>query len=729
MFDDAKRWETYSSVLSLKGIHLAYSSEAATASYDLATQQVILPVWDCLDEVSTQALASHEIGHAKFSNYTLESFNDFFARYKDLFNVVEDARIERLMKKEFAGLNSIFKDGYSVLGKNGIFPLDGIETAPLVERLNVFAKFGFMVEVPFNTKEESSFAYRILNLSTKADVIDLCEDILQYLKKVNEEQKDSRPDARKGLGNEASNEPKVGFGNDEDDEDLDEEGDGSCASVEGGSDASEEQENNGGQEKEAEESDQEDAQSSDGLDSELNDSRTRDFQKAIEKEFQRHYNGGIKPVVLDSNLVLKRNYAELDRKGVALYRESQKRAPNGRRQVVNLVEKCAMEAASLFSQKKSAIDNFAKRRMHFGKIDAKKLAKYSISDAIFKTMEKLPKGKSHGIVLLLDLSISMATHSTPNVQRCACMQAAILGRFCQIVGIPFSIILFGCEVGDGWNRVDCKRVVKIADSSFLDIDFILTLGELGKRNHIFVSDVDGHRHFLCLGGSTPMLEALLAARKEVKAMRANGIEKAAIIVATDGGYTDRIYYKDSYINVDGMKRLLLDAKPFNVSDLKWYDSNRVMHINDWCVELFAGYVKKETGATIIFSSIVSEYDIESMYRMWKNIDEEGRLCASAMCRGGVEPYVFKHAWLLNNSIANIGKMNVLEEPCWSLRLDGKGVIDQYLVMNASRMQFNDAKQKDFNGLDDKDIAAKLCSHNKGLKAYKAFAKAFVDFFS
>ena len=224
MFDEAKRWKTYSTVLATKGIDVHYSADAPTASYNLSTRQIILPVWDCLDEATTQALASHEIGHAKFSSYELDNFKELVERYRDLFNVVEDARIERLMKKEFQGLGAIFKEGYSNLAAAKIFPLDGIEDANLVERLNIFAKFGFMVEVPFRNQMESAFAYRLLNLSTKTDVIDLCEDILDYLKarslEVNlQMQKSHAEDADEASGDEAEDDGgESGFGvNDEGD--------------------------------------------------------------------------------------------------------------------------------------------------------------------------------------------------------------------------------------------------------------------------------------------------------------------------------------------------------------------------------------------------------------------------------------------------------------------------------------------------------------------------------
>lgn len=709
LFDEAKRWEVYSTVLASKGITLCYSKKVATATYNLATREIILPVWDCMDETTTQALASHEIGHAKFSNYDLDNFKELLERYKDLFNVVEDARIERLMKKEFAGLNGIFRDGYSVLAKSGVFPLENVNEAPLVERLNIFAKFGFMVEVPFHNREESEFAYRLLNLSTKTDVIDLCEDVLDYLKRQEveanlKENTDSNASDESSSSEEDENESSI------QDEDSNEEEGNECESSSNGDGSS-------------------------SLERQLTDERMHSFNQTLQKKFEEEKSSTNEnvPVVLTSKEILDSSYIELNATGLSVWKSMYKRSPKNFRINRGIVEKAAQEAASLFSQKKSALENASKRRMHCGRIDPRKLAKHSVEDAIFKIREKVEQGKSHGIVLLLDLSVSMAANQ--DVQRCACLQAAILGRFCQLAGIPFSILLFGVGgMSNSWsNDGRYKRIVKVADSSFFDLDFFLALAELKEGRFLRVDDQDGNHHWLQHGGCTPMLEAMVAARNEVLKMRSIGVEKAAVLVATDGGYTSLIRLEDRNVEVTGMNRLLLDAKSYSVKDFKGMKPECVRGVRDWGFELFAGYLKKETGASIIFSYIGTNIEIQSCWDKWKRVSDlqkEGRFGTDSLSAyTSCEPYLFKRTFLFGHSLKKLENVVKSNEICWSEKVEGDDLFNQYLVMNASHVSYESTEKKAFEGLDENSIICKISTSNRTLSAYKAFARAFIGFFS
>ena len=711
MIEEAKRWETYSQVLSAKDIRLSYSQCASTASYDLLTHEVILPMWDCLDEESTQALTSHEIGHAKFSDYELEAFKDLFARYKDLFNVVEDARIERLMKQEFKGLNRIFKDGYSILANEGIFPLDGVDKASLVERLNIFAKFGFMVEVPFFNKEESSFAFRLMNLSTKADVVDLCEDVYVYLKeKIDEES--NQQDELKASDDGTSLDQQNENGEDADD----------------GLDASAGASSNEGSGKRKSSKDEGKETKSSSLDGMLEDGRTRQFAESIEKMHieERESNNSGKPIVLRSKDILNETYMKLDKDYIKKF-ECDSRGKRNRKKLIDMVERAAAEAAALFSQKKSALENSAKRRMHSGRLDTRKLAKHSVSDAIFRVTEKLPKGKNHGVVLLLDLSSSMGRDT--NVQKCACLQAAILARFCQIVGIDFSIIGFGCELVSCWSRTDSKVVIKLADSSCLNLDFLVSVATMSSSRAVRIKEENGNFYSIGLGGCTPTIEGLIAAREEVKAMRGRGVEKAAII-STDGGYSTQIHSTDEKIFVGEAKRILLDGKAFEVSDLKGLDASKASQARDWGFELVAGYIRKETGASIIFSCIGSDYTIKLAMDIWKGVEvqaDNGHKLNVGW--KSFEPYLFYLLYVSGQNLYPIDFESVFFKACTSMSIAKPFLIDNYIVMNSSKVFIEKSEKKDFDGLESDDIVAKLVLSNRTLEACKAFAKAFVEFFS
>ena len=87
-----------------------------TASFNVEARVLTLPMWEKASNSVYDLLVAHEVGHAIFTPN-----RDWFKeeRYKDLsmdmVNVIEDARIEKLMKQKYAGLNRDFFMGYREL--------------------------------------------------------------------------------------------------------------------------------------------------------------------------------------------------------------------------------------------------------------------------------------------------------------------------------------------------------------------------------------------------------------------------------------------------------------------------------------------------------------------------------------------------------------------------------------------------------------------------------------
>ena len=88
---------------------------------------------------------------------------------------------------------------------------------------------------------------------------------------------------------------------------------------------------------------------------------------------------------------------------------------------------------------RKAASKFAKAKVsETGDIDVNKIYKYQIDDNIFKKIMRVPKGKSHGMILLLDKSGSMASNLAASYE-----QILILAMFCRKVNIPFTAYGFG----------------------------------------------------------------------------------------------------------------------------------------------------------------------------------------------------------------------------------------------------------------------------------------------
>ena len=81
-----------------------------TASFHLKTRQLRLPIWN--DAKTTDLFVGHEVSHALHT--PLEGWLAALdaGMSKDLINVVEDIRIERLIQKRFPGLKRDFIRGY-----------------------------------------------------------------------------------------------------------------------------------------------------------------------------------------------------------------------------------------------------------------------------------------------------------------------------------------------------------------------------------------------------------------------------------------------------------------------------------------------------------------------------------------------------------------------------------------------------------------------------------------
>ena len=107
-------------LLASENIRVVHDASVPSAAFELNTRTLILPMWKC-DKVVYDFLVGHEVAHAKFTpadrwRAEAERIGGANARIaQDYINVIEDARIERLIKREFPGLRADFMQGYKSL--------------------------------------------------------------------------------------------------------------------------------------------------------------------------------------------------------------------------------------------------------------------------------------------------------------------------------------------------------------------------------------------------------------------------------------------------------------------------------------------------------------------------------------------------------------------------------------------------------------------------------------
>ena len=166
-----------------------------TAYFDVKHRLLVLPIWKNMNEDITDLLISHEVGHALFTPSS--GWQDAVTKKKiphSFLNVVEDARIEKLIKRKYAGLSQTFIRGYRDLINNDFFGTKDkdLDEMLLIDRLNIHFKSSH-VESPitFSDDTELDFVNRMEKLETFDDVINLAEELSKYCKEEAEEKQKS----------------------------------------------------------------------------------------------------------------------------------------------------------------------------------------------------------------------------------------------------------------------------------------------------------------------------------------------------------------------------------------------------------------------------------------------------------------------------------------------------------------------------------------------------------
>ena len=163
-----------------------------TAQFDVERRVLTLPVWDNASENVYDMLVSHEVGHALFTPN-----EDWTSKIKvphSFINVIEDARIEKLMKRKYAGLPKTFFKGYQELDGEDFFQVNDkgdLRDIQLIDRINLQFKVGNFTYIPFQDSEYE-FVKRAEEVETFEEVMQLSKDIFDFMKQQWEEEQAER---------------------------------------------------------------------------------------------------------------------------------------------------------------------------------------------------------------------------------------------------------------------------------------------------------------------------------------------------------------------------------------------------------------------------------------------------------------------------------------------------------------------------------------------------------
>ena len=480
-----------------------------TAYFDVKNRILCLPIWKNMGNDVIDLLISHEVGHALFTP------SDGWAKAIDkgiqhsFLNVIEDARIEKLIRRRYPGLKQSFIKGYKELISNNFFGTKekDVNNMLLIDRLNIHFKSSIVEStVKFTNKKELDIVKRMEDLETFDDVVKLAEELGSYCKsemkskgidqlQVGDTDEDSEPQdsdqMREQEGNQDSEEQKNK--EEESEEEKEEDSNKGSVSDDNEEDSKEEDkkeeenkslgDNRGSQSTEQEQSwdkNEPIAETDNSWESQkgdLLDKSVRDSEYFYIHEFKNH-----KDFTVDYKIVLS-DFRKYYNKFFTCFDSNNKIVPNQDRVYAwtklvadyKLFKRDSSKAVSYmvkeFEMKKAATAYRRAQTSNSGVVDPLKLHSYKFNNDIFKRLTVLPDGKNHGLMMFIDWSGSMSDKLFDTIK-----QLMNLTMFCKKVNIPFEVYAFN---NGRWDR-EKKQGAKVKyqdndlsiDETFRMLNFI-----------------------------------------------------------------------------------------------------------------------------------------------------------------------------------------------------------------------------------------------------------------
>ena len=541
-----------------------------TASFNVNSRVLILPMWDKASNNVYDLLVGHEVGHALFTpNVDISKFK----APSSFINVVEDARIEKLIKRKFPGLCKSFFRGYWELHEQDFFEVQGLEVSDisLIDRINLYYK-GNKDMVFFDGEQQ--FVDRTGQTETFEEVCDLAAEIHAFMKEQKKKEqeeleklKEDAPDAdmgdsiQKGSGETTDEEGEESEEEGKDDNshplfDEDQDGQGSSISVDN---------SQGGDEYEKE------------IDEALTDKNlSKNLESLIDNSMGRETTYLSVPSVKTDTVVVSPQdvWDYFDRKTAELeaeehhyynyqaiqysYDEYDSFKQSAKKEVNYLVKE--------FECRKSATAYARATTSRTGILDTTKLHTYKYNEDLFKKISVIPEGKNHGLIFILDWSGSMNF-----VIRDTVKQLLNLVWFCKKVKIPFNVYAFTNE----WYRnCDDDRIPQMPYGELLHqsfADYELRINDTFNLLNMISSDssvkeFEQHcKNLFCLAcnssnsynyprlslSGTPLNEAIVSLHSLIPEFKSKyKVEKLNTIILTDGE-SQTMGYNKSYMGRDG----------------------------------------------------------------------------------------------------------------------------------------------------------------------------------
>ena len=491
-----------------------------TASFLVEKRTLTLPLWKDMTVEIEDMLIGHEVGHALYTVYDSLNKEEYMEVF-DYMNVIEDVRIEKLIKLQYPGLRKSFIQGYKQLNDKDFFGIlqHDLTTLLLIDRINLYYKVGINCGVTF-TKEEMNFVRRV-------DYCKTVEDVFQLAKEIYDFSKDEREQKQKEHEEQKSEDEEGG-----EDIDTDEDWDSEYSN-----------QNNPASPSYSNKPSRYDEQSEK---EDLTSKTQRSFKERLASladinctiyNCEPKISSNRDPIVpyktiISELTIAKENYLSAHAPDWSCHPNlSDEDFKKFKDDSVKVVSHLVKE----FEMKKSAAEYKRTETYHSGSLNVNKLHAYKLSKDIFNKVEIIPEDKNHGMIFLLDWSGSMN-----GVIRDTVKQVINLAMFCHRIQIPYQVFAFTSDY-IRHRLIDSSNDVNgFKDSGFVLLEFFnnkMSKSEFDSMTKLLLDSPWRFEHRYGLGG-TPLNESLVYLADYIGTFIKNSsIEKMSLITLTDGEAT------------------------------------------------------------------------------------------------------------------------------------------------------------------------------------------------
>jgi hypothetical protein len=529
-----------------------------TAAFNVETRELILPLWK--EEMSkdiSDLFICHEIGHALYTSKDLLTKMQERKIDKSYVNIIEDARIEKMVQDKYLGTRSCFTKGYKELISKDFFGVNNkdLNELNLADRINLY--FKGVENVPFSSVEQT-WVEKVRNVKTEDEVLDIAQGLMDFTDKneesQNQEQEQQSQSSADSDDNADDNSDDTETQSSDDKSDESQEDTQSSGSEESDDDKNTEEKktevNSGIQ---GGESYKHRATTDLSFDKSLDDAMDKDAKDRVYATIPKVND----KVIVSYKSVLeqcKKHYTEIDNCSVFISKtksEITKFQMDSKKVVSYMVKE--------FEMKKSA-DLYKRASVSkTGTLNMGALHTYQFNEDLFAKVTTLPGATNHGLVMFFDWSGSMQHNLTQTLK-----QLFNLVWFCDRVKIPYRVYAFSdCYVKpSSYSGIDSEgtKVTQNPDNkSDLDVSgfrLIEMFSDKMRKNetadmmhywYMMGTYYGGYRNYsrdysypatppyrLQLGG-TPLNHAIVAAMSIIpKFKNDNGIQKVNAVFLTDG---------------------------------------------------------------------------------------------------------------------------------------------------------------------------------------------------